>query len=60
MKALDTAVLQTMQGSALRVRECNRVLVRTGASVLTEVLGGQPLRTDWTHYPEGDVFDQGS
>jgi hypothetical protein len=60
MKALDTASLEAMQEAARRVRESNRVLVRTGASVLTEVLGGKPLTTDWAHFPEGDIFDQQS
>lgn len=60
MKALDTVSLEAMQQAALRVRESNRVLIRTGASVLTEVLGGKPLTTDWAHFPDGDIFDQQS
>jgi hypothetical protein len=43
-----------------RVRECQRVLARTGATVVTEALNGDKLEDNWSHYPRGDVFDQQS
>lgn len=57
---LATGDLSTILAAGERVRECQRVLARTGATVVTEALDGHRLVDDWSHFPPGDVFDQAS
>ncbi len=39
------------------VREVERVLAKTGDSVVGEVLRGHRAFYEWDHYPRGDVYD---
>lgn len=40
-----------------QVRECYRLLDKTGANVVGQVIAGNETFYEWNHYPEGDVFD---
>jgi len=54
---LDRAELEAMAAAGAEVLECRRVLARSGDSILSEVLRGTADVGEWTHYPEGDVYD---
>jgi len=54
---LSRAELETMAAAAREIRECERVLAKTGDSVLSEALRGAEIFYEWHHYPEGDVYD---
>ncbi len=43
--------------AAREVMFCERVLAKTGDSVLHETLRGAERVETWAHYPKGDVFD---
>lgn len=49
--------LQEMAAAGERVLECYRVLHKSEANVVGEVLRGQGEFYEWDHYPEGDVYD---
>jgi len=36
---------------------CERILAKSGLTILTATLPRAAAPTDWTHYPEGDVYD---
>ena len=40
------------------IQECYRVLAKTGANTVGEILEGQGEFREWDHYPKGDVFDK--
>jgi len=46
-----------MEAAAREVRECRRVLAKTGDNVVSEALRGAAQFAAWAHYPEGDVYD---
>jgi hypothetical protein len=54
---LPRATLQGMAEAGAEVIECLRVLAKTGDNVVGEILRGQGTFYEWTHYPEGDVYD---
>jgi len=54
---LTRAELERMEAAGHEALECVRVLARTGDTVLGEVLRGHPVVYEWSHYPEGDVYD---
>ncbi len=49
--------LEAMLAAGETVVECQRVLSRTGDNVVGELLRDSSTFYEWTHYPEGDVFD---
>ena len=49
--------LQEMAAAGERILECYRVLRKSEANVVGEVLRGQGEFYEWDHYPEGDVYD---
>lgn len=49
--------LQAMAEAAAEVRTCQRVLAKTGDTVVGELLRGQGTVYEWRHYPPGDVYD---
>ncbi|HEY0838112.1 MAG TPA: hypothetical protein VGE72_29640 [Azospirillum sp.] len=49
--------LQAMAEAAAEVRTCQRVLAKTGDTVVGELLRGQGSVYEWRHYPSGDVYD---
>ncbi len=54
---LSRAELERMAAAAGEVRECERVLAKTGDSIVGEALRGGGTFYEWNHYPEGDVYD---
>ncbi|HYM31191.1 MAG TPA: hypothetical protein VEU47_07835 [Candidatus Cybelea sp.] len=57
-RLLSRRRLKAMMLAADEIRECARVLGKTGANVVSEMLRGQGTFYEWNHYPEGDVFDE--
>ena len=49
--------LRMMLAAGEEVLEIERVLARTGDSVVSELLRGHETFYEWDHYPRGDVFD---
>ncbi|HET7595179.1 MAG TPA: hypothetical protein VFK49_06965, partial [Stellaceae bacterium] len=54
---LERAELEAMAATGAEVLECRRVLARSGDTILSEVLRGAADVGEWTHHPEGDVYD---
>lgn len=52
--------LEAMAEAGTRVMECRRVLAKTGATVVSEILKDQGAFVPWDHYPAGDVYDRQS
>lgn len=57
LSALSRAELWTMHEAGAEVLACQRVLAKTGDTVVGELLRGQGIFYEWTHYPAGDVYD---
>ncbi len=57
LDALPVAELEAMHGAGAEVLECQRVLARSGDTVITELLRGEGECQEWHHYPRGDVYD---
>ncbi|HEX7969760.1 MAG TPA: hypothetical protein VF502_16170, partial [Stellaceae bacterium] len=54
---LGPAALEAMMVGGHEALECQRVLAKTGDTILGEVLRGAGSIAEWKHYPEGDVYD---
>src|SRR5712691_5495686 len=54
---LDRVVLGAMAAAGREIQECERVLRKTGDTVVSETLRGAGVFYEWNHYPEGDVYD---
>lgn len=50
--------LRDMNRAGKEVLECYRLLQKTGANVVGQVLANQGAFYQWNHYPKGDVFDR--
>jgi len=50
--------LERMAEAGLRILECYRVLEKSDANVVGEILRGQDTFYEWEHYPKGDVYDR--
>jgi hypothetical protein len=55
---LATDELHAMREAGAYVRECYRVLAKTGDNIVGELIKGEEAFYEWNHYPEGDVYDQ--
>ena len=49
--------LAQMAEAALEVAEVQRILTKTGDTIVGEILRGQGTFFEWRHYPPGDVYD---
>ena len=49
--------LEEMLAAGDEINECYRVLRKTDANVVGEVLKGYDTFYEWDHYPDGDVYD---
>ncbi|WP_376965595.1 hypothetical protein ABNQ39_29415 [Azospirillum sp. A26] len=49
--------LEAMAEAGREVRLCQRVLAKTGDTVVGELLRGHGTLYEWKHYPPGDVYD---
>ncbi len=54
---LGTARLEAMAEAGLEVLECHRVLAKTGANIVGEVLPREGTFYELDHCPPGDVYD---
>lgn len=57
LTGLSREELEAMAEAAREVRTCQRVLAKTGDTVVGELLRGQGTVYEWRHYPQGDVYD---
>lgn len=57
LSVLSTAELKLMQEAGREVEDWNRLLKKTGSSIITEVLKGQGTFWESEHYPTQDTFD---
>jgi hypothetical protein len=53
---LTRGELERMAAAACEIRECERVLAKTGDTILSEIVCDGAAEA-WRHYPEGDVYD---
>lgn len=60
LSALPRQRLELMVEAGEMVRECHRVLSKTGDNIVGELLRNQGTFYEWMHYPKGDVYDRGS
>ncbi len=60
LSAYSKDILQSMQRAGQEVIECYRVLGKANANTVGELLRWQGEFVEWSHYPEGDVFDGGT
>jgi hypothetical protein len=54
---LSRAQLDVMATAGCEIRECERILHKTGDTVVGEALRDGGVFYEWNHYPEGDVYD---
>ena len=54
---LPRVQLEAMAEAGAQVLECYRVLMKTDANIVGEVLREPDEFFEWDHYPEGDVYD---
>jgi uncharacterized protein DUF6969 len=57
LRDLARSELARMNDAADEIIECYRVLNKTDANVVGEVIKGYETFYEWDHYPEGDVYD---
>jgi len=55
--SLSRERLEKMAAAGREVMECYRVLEKTSANVVGQVIEHQGTFYEWDHYPDGDVFD---
>src|SRR5262249_29953001 len=54
---LSVTELRAMSAAGREIRECYRVLTKTGDNIVGEVLRDQSVFREWDHYPRDDVHD---
>ncbi|HYB11560.1 MAG TPA: hypothetical protein VEJ16_18020 [Alphaproteobacteria bacterium] len=54
---MPRADLSAMAEAGQEVERCRRVLAKSGDNIVAEVLRAQGTFYEWTHYPQGDVYD---
>ncbi len=55
--ALTRDRLEIMAAAGEEVLDCHRVLAKSGANIVGEILPVEETFYEWNHYPEGDVYD---
>jgi len=58
MASLPRDRLKKMMRAGRQVQECHRLLNKTGANVVGQILAHQGEFFQWNHYPKGDVYDR--
>jgi len=58
--SLSRERLEKMAAAGAEVQECYRVLEKTSANVVGEIIANQGTFYEWDHYPDGDVYDHES
>ena len=54
---LSLTELRVMSAAGREIRECYRVLAKTGDNIVGEVLRDQGVFREWDHYPHDDAYD---
>ena len=54
---LSRAQLGAMATAGREIQDCERVLHKTGDTIVSETLRGGGIFYEWNHYPDGDVYD---
>jgi hypothetical protein len=54
---LGRAELEQMAAAAHELRDCERVLSKSGETIVSDTLRGSDVFYEWHHYPQGDVYD---
>ncbi len=54
---MSSEALEAMVEAAREVQTCERVLAKTGDTVLTQLMNADDRPAIWRHYPAGDVYD---
>ncbi len=49
--------LEAMEEAGMQILDCYRVLQKSDANIVGEILKGQGEFFEWDHYPAGDVYD---
>ncbi len=57
LDSLDRATLQSMSEAGKEIKECYRVLKKSSANIVGELLKGAGTFYEMDHYPKGDVYD---
>lgn len=57
---VSQAEIDRMAAAAAVIRDCRRDLAARCTSLLGELTRGDPVISDWRHYPEGEVYDANS
>lgn len=57
VSGLTREELEAMREAGRELRTCQRVLAKTGDTVVGELLRGNGTLYEWRHYPPGDVYD---
>jgi len=57
LETIPISRLRKMARAGARILECYRVLQKSDANVVGEVLRGHGEFFEWDHYPPGDVYD---
>ncbi len=60
LSGLPRTALAAMIEAGREVRDCQRVLAKTGDNIVGELLRGQGTFYEWNHYPPDDVHDLAS
>jgi hypothetical protein len=58
--SIPTARLREMLTAGRDMMECRRVLAATGDNIVGELIKSAGTFYEWTHYPQGDVYDRTS
>ncbi len=56
-RTLNRDRLEVMVAAGEEVLDCHRVLAKSGANIVGEILPVNETFYEWNHYPEGDVYD---
>ncbi|AWK88823.1 DUF6969 family protein [Azospirillum thermophilum] len=57
LSGLSREELEEMAEAGREIRTCQRVLAKTGDTVVGELVRGHGTLYEWHHYPPGDVYD---
>ena len=57
LSSIEISKLEIMMTAGERIQDCYRVLRKSSANVVGEVIKGPGEFFEWDHYPKGDVYD---
>jgi hypothetical protein len=60
LSAIDLEALEKMATAGVKITDCYRVLKKSKANVVGELIKDAGEFYEWDHYPKGDVYDNGT